>query len=302
MITREPSRGSGSEPKFVKDLRGWGGDVVKDLRSMRPSRGTYAGGGQDLMGEVDWSYAPSFVAYFRHREEYSSAAALRVDAGLAVRESDTITVATVDIAIPASGDLYVYVTVALAAGTGSITSNATRPNYRSDADTVNVVLGVLTHAATGPSPGFTKYYSWTPYHVGEVIIQATAPGGGDINLSYPFEGSVIAGNKIRIGANRAESDYYFHDHIVVGNNSLALTALEDTAAITADSYVYYTVTKTGSTVSRSLKKQTVATGWPDSGDGAFNYVLGVALANPSVDSDWIPHHISGHIIIPARFS
>lgn len=282
MIPSEPLKGSGREPLFIKGIRSWGSDVVRSLRTMQQFTGA-------VMADSD--HVPSLSAWFQHRNEFSSSQPLEVAAGYAVRDTDELAISTVNISIPASGNLYVYVVIALGAGTASITSSAIRPDYRPDTDTVNAVLGILTEETTG-------YWSWTPYHIGDIILETIGAGGGDTNLAYPFEGSIV-GNTIKIGANRALATYFFHDHIVIGNDELAKTVAETSATISADSYVYYAITKSGALPAAALTVKTVASGWPSNVDGTVNYVLGVAEYSGSVTA-WHPQHISGHILIHAR--
>ena len=288
MIPKEPKRGSGREPIFIRDIRSWGSDVVKSLRSMQPAPGQ--------LQRSDWEHRPSFSARFQHRNEFSSEQKLEVTAGSVIRDEsvNTISVSSAEVTLPASGPMYVYVGIALGAGTGSIVSYPTRPSYRPDADSVNAVLGMLTEESTG-------YWSWTPQHIGDIIVESFVDTDtGEDNLAYPFQGSIV-GNTIKIGANRALATYFFQDHIVVGNAMLAKTTAEISATISADSFVYYAITKSGATITAALTVKTVASGWPTDTDGTVNYVLGVAEYSGSVTA-WHPHHISGHISIFARVS
>lgn len=287
MIPREPKKGSGREPVFIRDIRSWGSDVVKSLRTMQPALGHST--------RVDWDHRPSFSARFQHQNEFSSSQKLEVDAGSVIRDesASTISVAAAEITLPASGPMYVYVGIALGAGTGSIVSYPTRPSYRPDADTVNAVLGMLTEESTG-------LWSWTPHHIGDITIDSFVDTGEN-NLSYPFQGSIV-GNTIKVGADRAAASYYFTDHIMCGNDKLAKTAAETTSTISATSYVYYACAKSGATITATLSHKTVASGWPTDSDGTENYVLGVAVYSGSITS-WAPAHISGQIRIgSARFS
>ena len=157
-----------TDPRGLRELKDWGREVNRALGASVDRSGTYSGGGQIPTSEVPWDHSDGFRAYFKHREQYSTAQPLVVAAGIVYFPNSSATATTAEITLPGSGNLFVYVDISIA-GTPSatITSNATAPTlFHATTGTVTnyrIILGKLTETSTGT-------WSWTAYHEGDIHL------------------------------------------------------------------------------------------------------------------------------------
>ena len=114
-------------------------------------------------------------------------------------------------------------------------------------------------------------------------------------VATPFGLSISAtdSTKVVIGVDRATDN--LDDHITIGNDILAKTTAE-TVTITARSYVYYEITKTGATITATPGKSAA---WPTQVDGKWFAVLGKAIYSGGAITA-IHQYQFGQIELPAR--
>lgn len=107
------------------------------------------------------------------------------------------------------------------------------------------------------------------------FLDVTYHGTG-INLhakiATPFLGQVNPSNaaQIIVGRDRAESGYPYDDTITIGLDTLQKTTAE-TVTVSATGYVYYTITKSGTTITATL---TAGTSRPTQTDSTLYWIIG----------------------------
>lgn len=108
--------------------------------------------------------------------------------------------------------------------------------------------------------------------------------------------------KIDVGFGRTafpSASYSFNDVIQIGNDRLFKSAVETSTALVGGSFIYYSITKSGATITAAL---TVGGGSrPNSINGTIRWVLGFAFfADGAITS--VKQYQIGDIIIPSRVS
>ena len=125
------------------------------------------------------------------------------------------------------------------------------------------------------------------------------------NTVYPFGLSVHSSiaTRLVIGATRADADYQFNDHLIVGLDKLAKTAAENLNSFSSgENWVGYAITKSGSTITATAHKATGGAP-PAQADGTVYFTLGYVTADGSGNlSNVYQTHRGGDIHIPARVS
>lgn len=168
MAPKQIGSDKATDPRAVRELKDWGRAVNRELGASIDRSGNHSGSGSMPSRAVDWDHSDGFRAYFKHREQYSTASKLVVAAGIVYFPNSSVTAASVEITLPGSGNLFVYVDISVA-GTPSatITSNASAPTlFHATTGTVTnyrIILGKLTEIHTGT-------WSWTAYHEGDIHL------------------------------------------------------------------------------------------------------------------------------------
>jgi hypothetical protein len=125
------------------------------------------------------------------------------------------------------------------------------------------------------------------------------------NTVYPFGLSVHSSitTRLVIGATRADADYQFNDHLIVGLDKLAKTAAENINSFSSgENWVGYAITKSGSTITATAHKATGGAP-PAQADGTVYFTLGYVTADGSGNlSNVYQTHRGGDVHMPARVS
>lgn len=112
----------------------------------------------------------------------------------------------------------------------------------------------------------------------------------------PFLGQVNPSNaaQVVVGQQRALAGYPYRDTITIGVDALQKTTAES-VTISATSYVYYAITKSGTTITATL---TANATYPTQTTSTFYVVLGKATWDTDHVSRWYQYWY-GDILVPA---
>lgn len=115
-------------------------------------------------------------------------------------------------------------------------------------------------------------------------------------IATPFLAKVNPANtaQVIVGSDRALAGYAYRDTITIGLDTLHKTTAE-TVTISATSFVYYAITKSGTTITATL---TANATYPTQTETTFYVVLGKAVWDTDHVSRWFQFWY-GDILVPA---
>lgn len=139
-----------------------------------------------------------------------------------------------------------------------------------------------------------------------ILMNLDAPGaGGTVEvpvsgiISTPFQGTIHPdGDKITIGVDRALLVYPFFDTITIGKEIIHKLTPETTAVISAETFVFYTITKTNLSIVATL---TIGESYPVQTDTDWIVVLGRAEFFDGAITIWTQYWF-GDIMMPGRMN
>lgn len=132
-----------------------------------------------------------------------------------------------------------------------------------------------------------------------MITNSGGAGGGGVDTPFKGEIDPVSDQLVAIGVERSLGTYVFRDTITIGLDTEQKAAKETVsiAAVAADAFVYYTITKSGSSITATL---TATAAYPVQVDGTLFIVLGKASWDGS-KVDLYTQFWHGDIHVPSRF-